>query len=130
MTMPVRARRSILAPLLIAICALVVAPATAAPPSLDAAALQAIYSDMAKDSHADLKGIVIMRDGAIESEHYFNGDDASTLHDIRSATKSITALLMGIAIRKNLVKGLTSRSAAICRAFPATARRRSPYGIC
>jgi CubicO group peptidase (beta-lactamase class C family) len=106
MTMPVRARRSILAPLLIAICALVVAPATAAPPSLDAAALQAIYSDMAKDSHADLKGIVIMRDGAIESEHYFNGDDASTLHDIRSATKSITALLMGIAIRKNLVKGI------------------------
>ena len=37
------------------------------------------------------------------SEAYFNGDDATTLHDIRSATKSITATLMGIALKQGLV---------------------------
>jgi CubicO group peptidase (beta-lactamase class C family) len=70
---------------------------------IDAAALQALYSDMSQEPHHDLKGIVILRDGYLVSEHYFNGDSADTLHDIRSATKSITSLLMGIAIQKGLV---------------------------
>jgi CubicO group peptidase (beta-lactamase class C family) len=38
------------------------------------------------------------------AESYFNGDDANTLHDIRSATKSITATLMGIAIERRFIK--------------------------
>ncbi|HEY2780166.1 MAG TPA: serine hydrolase [Steroidobacteraceae bacterium] len=73
---------------------------------VDLAALQALYADMERDSHADLKGIVVVRDGRLVSEHYFNGDDAGTLHDIRSATKSITSLLMGIAIDKGVVRGV------------------------
>jgi CubicO group peptidase (beta-lactamase class C family) len=70
---------------------------------IDPAALDALYGDMQKEQHHDLKGIVIVRDGVLLSEHYFNGDSATTLHDIRSATKSITALLMGIAIDQRLV---------------------------
>ena len=73
---------------------------------MDQTALQAIYSDMERDSHGDIKGIVVVRDGRFVSEHYFNGDDAGTLHDIRSATKSITSLLMGIAIEKGLVRSV------------------------
>ena len=73
---------------------------------MDPAALQAIYSDMAQDSHGDLKGIVVVRGGRLVSEHYFNGDDAGTLHDIRSATKSITSLLMGMAIDKGVVRSV------------------------
>jgi CubicO group peptidase (beta-lactamase class C family) len=49
---------------------------------------------------------VIIRDGRLVSEHYFNGDSADTLHDIRSATKSITALAMGIAIEQGKVHGV------------------------
>jgi hypothetical protein len=41
---------------------------------IDAAALQSLYSDMAQESNHDLKGIVILRDGHLVSEHYFNGD--------------------------------------------------------
>ncbi len=44
-----------------------------------------------------------MSNGRLASERYFNGDSLDTLHDIRSATKSITSLLMGIAIQKGLV---------------------------
>jgi CubicO group peptidase (beta-lactamase class C family) len=58
---------------------------------------------MTAEPNHDLKGIVIVRDGHLVSEHYFNGDTASSLHDIRSATKSITSLLMGIAIQKDMV---------------------------
>ena len=66
--------------------------------------LQSIYAQAKADKHADLKGIVILCNGKRVSEAYFNGDSAAdTLHDIRSATKSITATLMGIAIQQGLV---------------------------
>lgn len=70
---------------------------------IDAAKLESIYTLIAQEPHHDLKGIVIVRDGSLVSEHYFNGDSADTLHDIRSATKSLTSLLMGIALEKGLV---------------------------
>jgi CubicO group peptidase (beta-lactamase class C family) len=76
---------------------------TPADSGFDAAALESIYSEMAQETNHDLKGIVIVRGGHLVSEHYFNGDSAISLHDIRSATKSLTSLLMGIAIQKNLV---------------------------
>jgi CubicO group peptidase (beta-lactamase class C family) len=78
-------------------------PAKAADYGIDPAALESIYSEMTQEPNHDLKGVVIVRDGHLVSEHYFNGDSAETLHDIRSATKSLTSLLMGIAIDKRLV---------------------------
>jgi len=71
---------------------------------IDAAALESIYSDMAREPNHDLKGMVIVRDDHLVSEHYFNGDAAISLHDIRSATKNVTSLLTGIAIQKGLVQ--------------------------
>jgi CubicO group peptidase (beta-lactamase class C family) len=67
------------------------------------AAQPSLYEDLAHDPHQDLKAIVILQNGHLLSEHYFNGDTPTTLHDIRSATKSITALLMGIAIQQHLI---------------------------
>jgi len=69
-------------------------------------ALDALYADMEQEQHHDLKGIVIVRDGSLVSEHYFNGDSADTLHDIRSATKSLTDLLMGIAINNKTISSV------------------------
>jgi len=78
-------------------------PAKRADNGVNAATLESIYSTMAQDPHHDLKGIVIVRYGQLVSEHYFNGDSVDTLHDIRSATKSLTSLLIGIAVQKGLV---------------------------
>jgi CubicO group peptidase (beta-lactamase class C family) len=66
--------------------------------------LQSIYAQAKADEHSDLKGIVVLCNGKRISEAYFNGDSAATLNDIRSATKSITATLMGIAIQQGLVR--------------------------
>ncbi len=49
--------------------------------------------------------MVVVRCGTRVAERYFNGADAATLHDVRSATKSITALLVGIAIERGLLPG-------------------------
>ncbi len=52
------------------------------------------------DSHGDLRAVVVLRDGAIVAERYYNGETADALHDIRSAGKSITALLLGAAVAR------------------------------
>lgn len=58
------------------------------------------------DEHPDLKGVVVLRDGKIIAERYYNGETPETLHDIRSAGKSITALLVGIAIDRRRIASL------------------------
>jgi CubicO group peptidase (beta-lactamase class C family) len=73
---------------------------------IDQVSLDSLYKDMTAEEHHDLKSIVIVQDGRLVSEHYFNGDSVETLHDIRSATKSITSLAMGLAIEKHLVQNV------------------------
>jgi CubicO group peptidase (beta-lactamase class C family) len=91
---------------------------------MDLAALNAIYSDMDRDPHRDLKGIVIVRNRRLVSEHYFNGDSTDTLHDIRSATKSLTSLLMGIAIQKGLVHSVDDSIALYLPGLPKDGKEK------
>lgn len=52
----------------------------------------------------DFRGLVVIKDNKLVVEEYFNTYWRATVHDIRSAGKSVTALLLGIAIDKGLVK--------------------------
>lgn len=64
------------------------------------ATLDQVLQSQDRDSHGDLRAVVVLRDGAIVAERYYNGETADTLHDIRSAGKSITALLVGAAVAR------------------------------
>jgi CubicO group peptidase (beta-lactamase class C family) len=59
-----------------------------------------------RDPHNDLMGLLIARNGKLVYEGYFNGHDRDTLHDIRSATKSLTSALVGIAIANDIIGGV------------------------
>jgi CubicO group peptidase (beta-lactamase class C family) len=98
--------------------------AKAAEFGIDPAALESIYSDMVQEEHHDLKGIVIVRDGHLVSERYFNGDSGETLHDIRSATKSITSMLVGIAIQKGLVHSVNDSIALYLSGLPKDGKEK------
>ncbi len=52
----------------------------------------------------DFRGLVVIKDNKLVVEEYFNTFWRETIHDIRSAGKSVTSLLLGIAIDKGLVK--------------------------
>jgi CubicO group peptidase (beta-lactamase class C family) len=54
----------------------------------------------------DFRGLVIIKDDKVVVEEYFNTYWRETIHDIRSAGKSVTALLLGIAIDKGLIKNV------------------------
>src|SRR5271155_673404 len=91
---------------------------------IDPTQLDSIYAAMTEDPHHDLKGIVIVRDRRLVSEHYFKGDSADTLHDIRSATKSLTSLLMGIAIQKGPVHSVNDSIALYLPGLPKDGKER------
>lgn len=63
--------------------------------------------------------VLIARHGKLVYESYFDGD-ASTLRDTRSATKSITDVLIGIAIGEKKLSGVDARVFAL---LPEHARK-------
>jgi CubicO group peptidase (beta-lactamase class C family) len=63
---------------------------------------------------ADLDGVVVVRHGTLVYEHYFADDDgmeysADSMHDVRSVTKSVVALLVGIALDRGWLKHVDDR---------------------
>jgi CubicO group peptidase (beta-lactamase class C family) len=93
-------------------------------PGIDPAAIESLYQEMDREPHHDLKAIVIVRSGRLASERYFNGDSADTLHDIRSATKSVTSLLMGIAIQKGLIHSVNDSIALYLPGLPRDGKEK------
>jgi CubicO group peptidase (beta-lactamase class C family) len=91
---------------------------------IDGKVLSALFANLATDPHKDLKGIVVLRHGKLVAEWYFNGDDANTLHDIRSATKSITATLLGIAIDRRMISGVDDSIANYLPTLPHDGKER------
>ena len=66
----------------------------------------------------DLKkitSVLVARHGKLVYENYFNGSGTEALQETRSATKSITDMLVGIAIDKKILSGV---SAPILPFFP------------
>ncbi|MCK5849972.1 MAG: serine hydrolase [Kiritimatiellae bacterium] len=57
----------------------------------------------------DINSIIVVKHGKILIEEYFNGADSRALHDMRSAGKSFTSALVGIAIDKGLINGVDER---------------------
>src|SRR5450830_2195458 len=79
------------------------------------ATLEQVLQAQDRDSHGDLRAVVVLRAGAIVAERYYNGETADTLHDIRSAGKSITALLVGAAV----ARGQLAANSRIDSVWPA-----------
>lgn len=80
--------------------------------------------------------VVVVRHGKLVFERYFPGYDqpwgqpegqheftATTKHDMRSVTKSVTSLLVGIAIDRKLIAGVDE---PVLKFFPDTAAVKQP----
>lgn len=59
--------------------------------------------------------LVVVRNGALVAEGYFGGTDHTYLNDLRSVTKSITSLLVGVAIDQ---RALPSVEATFASYYP------------
>ncbi len=55
----------------------------------------------------EISSIVVIKDGDLLIEEYFNDSNRSSLHDTRSVGKTLTSTLMGIAIEEKYIKSKT-----------------------
>jgi len=86
---------------------------------------------------ANLHGVVVSRGGRLQFEAYFDGTDnpggslwsrsasftPDDLHDLRSVTKSVTALLFGVALDRGLIKSVDT---PVLDYFPEYADLKTP----
>src|SRR5581483_5183363 len=87
-------------------------------------------------SGANVHAVLVARSGKLVFERYFKGDDeingrransvafdADTLHNIKSATKSVTSLAVGIAVDRGLIRSVNE---PIFSFFPELSDLRTP----
>jgi CubicO group peptidase (beta-lactamase class C family) len=74
-----------------------------------------MQSDQLKNAYDEAQdlgyvdGILIVRNGKLIGERYFNGYDADTPHDIKSVSKSFLSALTGVAIHEGIINGLNEK---------------------
>jgi CubicO group peptidase (beta-lactamase class C family) len=90
---------------------------------IDRTALCAMTDRIAASSDLNIHAVLVVRKGKLVFERYFRGDDeipgrifgrrvaniafdADTLHDMKSVSKSVASLAVGIAIERGLIRGV------------------------
>src|ERR1035438_2898881 len=81
--------------------------------------LHALEAAIRAGEFKKIGSVLIARHGKLAYEGYFDGD-AATLRDTRSATKSITDILIGIAVEEHKLSGVDAKVLAL---LPEHARR-------
>ncbi|MCS3531432.1 serine hydrolase [Chryseobacterium sp. JUb7] len=66
--------------------------------------IEALNQKIAENRFRDITGIVIIKNGKLLLEEYFNGYKRDSLNDTRSVGKSFSSALMGIAIKDGFIK--------------------------
>jgi CubicO group peptidase (beta-lactamase class C family) len=103
---------------------------------LDDQRLCALGAWLAASPQTNVHAALVIRHGALVFERYFSGEDqrfgrslgriaftAETKHDLRSVTKSVVALLVGIALERGQIKSVDD---AVLDYLPRYADLRSP----
>ena len=71
---------------------------------IDTVKSEELNRKIATQNFKDITSIVVLKDGELLLEEYFNGANRKTLHDTRSVGKSFASTLLGIAIKENYIK--------------------------
>mgnify|MGYP003633878199 CR=1 FL=1 len=72
--------------------------------SIDSTKIKALNRKIAEGRFENINGIVVIKEGELLLEEYFNGENRSSLHDPKSVGKSIASTMLGIAIEENFIK--------------------------
>lgn len=66
--------------------------------------IRAMNKKIAEKDFKDISSVVVIKDGALLVEEYFNGSERASLHDPRSVGKSFASTMLGIAIKESFIQ--------------------------
>ena len=87
--------------------------------SVDTALIYKLFTQL-KGRKNEIHSVLVIKNNHILIEEYFNGQVYNQKHDLRSATKSITSILMGIAIDKGFVENVNDPISKYLKNFSST----------
>ena len=73
---------------------------------IDITAVEALVEAVLREEHGHLEAMLVARNGRLLLEEYFYGFSADRLHSLQSITKSVTSLLVGIALERGDITSL------------------------
>lgn len=76
---------------------------------LDRDHFNALQEQILDGAFGTLDSLLVVKDGKILIEEYFNGTSRYSPHDVQSVGKSFTSALMGIAIDKGFIPGVETK---------------------
>jgi CubicO group peptidase (beta-lactamase class C family) len=71
--------------------------------------LREMADSISKNHYSGMHSVLIAKNNQLIYEQYFNGFRRDSLHDSRSSFKSVTSLLIGIAIDKGFIKDVNQK---------------------
>ncbi len=72
--------------------------------NIDTTLIYKLFNKIKKENK--IHSVLLIKNGQLIIEEYFKGHSANEPHDLRSATKSIRSILMGIAIDKGFIENI------------------------
>lgn len=76
---------------------------------LDAKILKRLVKRIRKNKIAAIDSLLVVRNGYLVVDEYFNGSRPDDLHTLQSDTKSVTSLLIGIAAQQGMISSLDQK---------------------
>ena len=83
--------------------------ATPASAGISAEKLQSMETAIKNNDFKKITSVLVARHGKLVYEGYFKGSNASALQNTRSATKTVTSMLIGVAIGKHMLSGVDAK---------------------
>lgn len=68
---------------------------------IDSVSIIGLINEIINQEYGRMESLLILKDNTLIVEEYFYGYDRTRLHEIHSCTKSITSLLLGIALEQH-----------------------------
>lgn len=72
---------------------------------VDASRIHQLFNQLQGNDHR-IHSILVVKDGRLIIDEYFGAYDTGKTHDLRSVTKSITSILMGIALDEGFIQSI------------------------
>ena len=77
--------------------------------NVDPQKINELMQDILLRRYKNIHSVLLVKNGKLVLEEYFHGYDRETMHELHSVSKSITSILVGIAVDKKMIPNVDKK---------------------